>query len=105
MAEHPALARRAVIGVTVGLALPLAACSLPSPAPPADPKDVGAVEDLMREHGVLRRVLRIYDQLSGRLLAGDAGFDAAALGQAAQLFRDFGEDYHERMLEEAYLFP
>ena len=59
----------------------------------------------MREHGVLRRVLRIYDQLSGRLLMGDAGFDAAALGQAAQLFRDFGEDYHERMLEEAYLFP
>jgi hemerythrin-like domain-containing protein len=31
--------------------------------------------------------------------------DAAALRQVAQLFRTFGEDYHERMLEEQHIFP
>ncbi len=37
--------------------------------------------------------------------AGRYDFDAAALADAARLFRDFGEDYHEHMLEEAYIFP
>ena len=31
--------------------------------------------------------------------------DPAALRQTAQLFRTFGEDYHERMLEEEHIFP
>src|SRR6266480_7088695 len=31
--------------------------------------------------------------------------DASALKQTAQLFRTFGEDYHERMLEEQHIFP
>jgi hemerythrin-like domain-containing protein len=103
MAERLALPRRTL--VTAAAIAPLAACRLPGPPQKSDPKEVGSVEDLMREHGVLRRVLRIYDQLSEKLRAGDAGFDAAALADAASLFRDFGEDYHERMLEEAFLFP
>ena len=28
-----------------------------------------------------------------------------AIASTAKLFRSFGEDYHERMLEEAYIFP
>jgi len=71
----------------------------------AEEQEVSATEDLMREHGVIRRALLVYDQISGRLKAGDAGFDVRALGDTAQLFRDFGEDYHERMLEEAFIFP
>src|SRR6185503_2556491 len=31
--------------------------------------------------------------------------DASALQQTATLFRTFGEDYHERMLEEQHIFP
>jgi hemerythrin-like domain-containing protein len=31
--------------------------------------------------------------------------DAAVLHKTAQLFRAFGEDYHERKLEEAHIFP
>jgi hemerythrin-like domain-containing protein len=31
--------------------------------------------------------------------------DAASLRKTAQLFRTFGEDYHERMLEEQHIFP
>lgn len=67
--------------------------------------EVSAVEDLMREHGVLRRILIIYRETAGWLAAGRSDFDAGALGQAADLFRAFGEDYHERELEEQHVFP
>jgi hemerythrin-like domain-containing protein len=68
-------------------------------------EEVSATEDLMREHGVLRRTLDVYAELARRLEATPRGVDAAALADAARLFRDFGEDYHERMLEEAFVFP
>jgi hemerythrin-like domain-containing protein len=67
--------------------------------------EVTANEDLMREHGVLRRVLIAYRETAPKLLANAAAIDAAALGQAAALFRDFGETYHERLLEEQHIFP
>jgi hypothetical protein len=62
--------------------------------------EVTANEDLMREHGVLRRVLVLYRELSPKLAADPGSVDAAALGAAAALFRDFGEHYHEQLLEE-----
>ncbi|MDZ5650327.1 hemerythrin domain-containing protein [Nitrospirillum sp. BR 11828] len=68
-------------------------------------KDVGAVEDLMREHGILRRALFAYTEATTRLRDGAALVDAGALRRAAMLFRTFGEDYHERLLEEAHIFP
>jgi hemerythrin-like domain-containing protein len=71
---------------------------------PGEAKDVGSVEDLMREHGVLRRILLVYQQSAGKLLHGDT-VDLGALNRAARLFRSFGEDYHEKMLEEAFIFP
>jgi hemerythrin-like domain-containing protein len=71
---------------------------------PGEEKAVGSVEDLMREHGVLRRILLVYDQTADRLRAG-ASIDLAPLNRAARLFRSFGEDYHEKMLEEAFIFP
>ena len=74
------------------------------PPPPEKEKKIGAVEDLMREHGVLRRVLLVYRQTAVRLRAG-AKIDPKQIRHAAQLFRDFGENYHERMLEQAYVFP
>jgi hemerythrin-like domain-containing protein len=60
-------------------------------------------EDLMREHGVLRRILIVYDEASRRL----AGDDAVALGVvvgAAGIVRHFVEGYHER-LEEQFVLP
>lgn len=71
----------------------------------AEEKEVGAVEDLMREHGVLRRALLVYRESAPKLRANARGLDAAAIHRAAQLFRDFGEEYHEKKLEEAYIFP
>ncbi len=65
--------------------------------------EVLPVEDLMREHGVLRRVLLVYEEAAHRL---DTGHDIApeVLTQSADVVRRFVEDYHEK-LEEDYLFP
>jgi len=63
---------------------------------------VSAVEDLMREHGVLDRVLLIYEELLRRLEA-DEPFPPGVLKEATNIIRDFIQDYHER-LEEKYVF-
>lgn len=63
---------------------------------------VSPPEDLMREHGVLERLLLIYDACQTTVAAGDA--PPAVLPKAARLVRRFIEDYHER-LEEEHLFP
>lgn len=76
------------------------------PAPgEAVPEEVTAVEDLMREHGILRRALLVYQESVVRLRQDAASVPAEALEKTAQLFRVFGEDYHERRLEEAYIIP
>ena len=67
--------------------------------------EVTANEDLMREHGVLRRILVLYREIAPRIAADPAHVDAAALGRAAALFRRFGEHYHEQLLEEQHIFP
>jgi hemerythrin-like domain-containing protein len=72
---------------------------------PGEEKEVGAVEDLMREHGVLRRALLVYIETVPKLRANPGAIDAGALAQTAKLFRSFGEDYHEKKLEEAHIFP
>src|SRR3546814_17103022 len=67
--------------------------------------EVTANEDLMREHGVLRRILIVYRETAPKLVANSAGVDAAALANAATIFRTFGERYHEKLLEEQHIFP
>ncbi len=68
-------------------------------------ENVTAVEDLMREHGVLRRALLVYEETAARLRGGATAAETIALEKTARLFRAFGEDYHERKLEEAHIFP
>lgn len=65
--------------------------------------DVSPVEDLMREHGVLARILLIYDEIIARSERGEE-IPAATVTGAVGLVRRFVEDYHEK-LEEAYVFP
>lgn len=64
---------------------------------------IGPVQDLMREHGVLRRVLLIYEELIRRLQAGRETPVRVIVGSAG-IIRRFIENYHER-LEEDELFP
>jgi hemerythrin-like domain-containing protein len=68
-------------------------------------KEVGAVEDLMREHGVIRRALLVFRESATRLRSNPGNVDPQEIAKTARLFRTFGEDYHERRLEEAYIFP
>jgi hypothetical protein len=64
--------------------------------------EVTATEDLMREHGVLRRALLVYSSAAIRLRANASTIAPDALRKTAKLFRAFGEEYHEKKLEEAY---
>ncbi|HEY2407112.1 MAG TPA: hemerythrin domain-containing protein [Polyangiaceae bacterium] len=64
---------------------------------------VSPSEDLMREHGVLNRVLLIYEE-SVRRLDGSDELPSDALVSTIDLTRRFVEDYHAR-LEEEHLFP
>jgi hemerythrin-like domain-containing protein len=66
--------------------------------------EVTPTEDLMREHGVLRRVMMIYDDAALRLETGGLDVDPSVLSQAAGIIKTFVEQYHEK-LEEDYLFP
>jgi hemerythrin-like domain-containing protein len=70
-----------------------------------DEKEVGAVEDLMREHGVIRRAILVYRDMAVKLREKPASVDPELLRRTATLFRSFGEDYHEKKLEETYIFP
>jgi hemerythrin-like domain-containing protein len=71
----------------------------------AQEPEVTATEDLMREHGVIRRALLVYAEAAPKLRQSASSVNAAAIRQTAQLFRTFGEDYHEKMLEEQHIFP
>lgn len=66
--------------------------------------EVTATEDLMREHGILRRALLVYQETAASLTS-NASVATAPLQRTAKLFRAFGEEYHEKKLEEAYIFP
>jgi len=97
------------LGFAGAASLPLLAEPFPQKAKTKEAEgnepEVTATEDLMREHGVLRRALLVFLEVVPKLRQNVAGVDAAALQQTAKLFRTFGEDYHERMLEEQHIFP
>jgi hemerythrin-like domain-containing protein len=66
-------------------------------------ENVSPTEDLMREHGVLRRVLLVYGEVIHRINAGRP-VEAEPVAKAATIIRAFIEDYHERD-EETFIFP
>jgi len=77
-----------------------------APAPgEAEPIEVTATEDLMREHGILRRALLVYQESAVRLRQDPASVPPDTLEKTANLFRVFGEEYHEKQLEEVFIFP
>ncbi len=61
-------------------------------------------EDLMREHGVIRRILLIYDEGIRRINTKEKDFQPEVFANAAKIIRNFAENYHEK-LEENYIFP
>lgn len=97
--------RRRFLCLTGGLA---AGVVLPAIAPTAraaqmEAPGVNPVEDLMREHGVLRRVLLIYEETANRLGRKEA-LPPDIIEASAHIIRRFIHDYHEK-LEEEEVFP
>jgi hemerythrin-like domain-containing protein len=66
-------------------------------------QEVSPPEDLMQEHGLLNRVLLIYDTCRMHLVNKET-FPIETLLNSATIIRTFVEDYHEKQ-EENYLFP
>ena len=106
---HGGLERRKFLrALPIGVAI-----AWPALASGTDPKakaktkeeneEVTPTEDLMREHGILKRILLAYDEVRRRIGAGEA-FPTAAVAESATVIRSFIEQYHEK-LEEDQLFP
>ena len=68
-----------------------------------DNEDVTPPEDLMREHGVLNRVLLVYDHFLG-MLYNNEQVNPQLVSDAANIIKTFIEEYHEKQ-EEDFLFP
>jgi len=71
--------------------------------PEQEEAEVTPGEDLMQEHGVLERILLIYDEVIRRTDHQES-FDSALVVRAADIVRRFVENYHEK-LEEEFVFP
>jgi hemerythrin-like domain-containing protein len=69
----------------------------------AQEEEISPAEDLMREHGLLRRILLIYEEWIKRLRS-NKGDQVDTLAESTRIIRTFVEDYHEQ-LEEKHLFP
>jgi hemerythrin-like domain-containing protein len=101
--------RRSWLAAAIGAGASSALAGTRTPPPahgashPIGDEGVGPGEDLMREHGVLNRILLIYDEGIRRTqVRGPLPLEA--LRSAAGLVRRFLEEYHEK-LEEEHLFP
>ena len=66
-------------------------------------EEVSPAEDLMREHGILKRVLLVYGEAIRRIEANE-DLPPETVMDSAKIIRNFIEDYHEK-LEEDFLFP
>jgi hemerythrin-like domain-containing protein len=105
--------RRFLQRIISGSAIVLASCTTVSPQLRGDSKDasvspkeeeeVSPAEDLMREHGVLKRILLIYGEALRRIETNEE-LPPQALLNSSKIIRSFIEDYHEK-LEEDFLFP
>jgi hemerythrin-like domain-containing protein len=62
--------------------------------PEKEAKPIPATEELMREHGVLRRIMLVYDDLGRRLTQG-VEFPFHAMTEANNLVRRYMQDHHE----------
>ena len=72
-------------------------------AEPEKEEEVSPAEDLMREHGVLKRVLLVYGEAIRRIETNE-DLPPETVMDSAKIIRNFIEDYHEK-LEEDFLFP
>src|SRR5215472_12040320 len=99
------LARTSVALIASSLAQPFSTLSAQKKTGKTEEQEEGVStnEDLMREHGVLNRILLIYEEAMRRM-QGKEKVDVDVISKSASLIKRFIEEYHEK-LEEDYLFP
>lgn len=100
------LTRRSAIAASLACwAMPLRPASTDDPGEPAVDAAAAATaaEDLMREHGVLNRLMLVYEAALSPPASGLEIIHEVLHGTAS-LIRSFIEDYHG-LLEEKFLFP
>jgi hemerythrin-like domain-containing protein len=90
-------------GIVIASALAGTASNLAAKEEERKDNDVSPPEDLMREHGVLKRILLVYGEALRRMEAKE-DLPPDPIAESAKIIRDFVEDYHEK-LEENFLFP
>jgi hemerythrin-like domain-containing protein len=90
-------------GLLVGAGATELGDRLSSSGSPAEPRVPSPGEELMVEHGVLKRVLLAYRAMSARLGDGRP-LPSGVVTDAAQIVSSYVEGFHEG-LEEAYVFP
>ncbi len=102
--------RRRFLSLTGSLAAGIALSAIPPAVSSAGAKECNEtgpgfnpVEELMREHGILRRTALIFDEAVS-LINGTEATPSKVLTESAGLIRRYVEDYHER-LEEDEIFP
>jgi len=105
MMERNMIGRRQLVKASALLlaSLGLGSVGFSAEAGKKEAEEVNPPEDLMREHGVLRRVLLIYRNVLQGLDSGTP-VPWGRIGDSAVIIRSFIEDYHEK-LEEQYVFP
>jgi hemerythrin-like domain-containing protein len=106
---RPAIGRRALLtgaAATAGLVLGGGSVQLAhavSDDQAAPPNIPSPGEELMVEHGVLKRLLLCYEAMRQRI-EDRQSLNPGVVGDAAQIISDYVESFHEG-LEEAYVFP
>jgi hypothetical protein len=88
-------------GLVMGLGAPGRRLAAKSSKKPGQEKEVGAVEDLMREHGVLRRALLVYIETVPRLRGAPGNLPLEPIvvkkaGGAAAAYVDVLKAQHDR---------
>jgi hemerythrin-like domain-containing protein len=101
--QHTSVIGAGLLAPTLALANSQSAATAEKNEKKKTAEDISPAEDLMREHGVLNRILLIYDEHVRRLNAKET-FDGSVLASSADIIRHFVEEYHEK-LEEDFLFP
>jgi hemerythrin-like domain-containing protein len=92
-----------VTGTAWAIANASASAPASAPAQAASSSVIPPDDDLMREHGVLKRVLLCYRELIGQIQGGKT-VSPAHMQDSALIIHDFIEGFHEG-LEEGYVFP
>jgi len=99
------LARTSAVLIASSLTQPFSTLSAQKKTAKNEEQEEGVStnEDLMREHGVLNRILLIYEEAMRRIQTKEK-VDVDVISKSAGLIKRFIEEYHEK-LEEDYLFP